>query len=354
MASKTRKKVITSSFGIAEWYGKLYKTLGLRDYPEMMVPGRRECPFLAAVPELAPKGDPKCSKPGGVCSIRKFTLQKDGSIDFGDIVTTCPNRFLESRTVLRFIGDMILGTPDPVVLKEIPFLKRVSSGKVEGDELPEKSEEDVAANPVEKSEDVGSIDLVLMHPEIEPKLWAAVEMQAVYFSGDKMKEDFDKIVVHTGNGIPMPGGNRRPDFRSSGPKRLMPQLQIKVPSLRRWGKKTVVIIDKPFLNSMAPMREVGDVSNADIVWLVVNYRDDDGQAELFVEKTVMTTLEDAVIGLTAGEPTTLKDFEGKLSLKIIQREEAEKRRVAKAAKATTATIDELFLNDSEGRIEEDL
>lgn len=340
MAKKTGAKVITSSFGIAEWYGKLYKTLGLTDYPGMLATGTRECPFLAAAPELAPRGGPKCNKPGGVCSIRKFTLKVDESIEFGDIVTTCPNRFLEDRTVLTFIGEMNLGTSDPVVLKEIPFLKRVSSGKVEGDEIPEKKDEDAPANPVEKAEDVGSIDLVLMHPDAEPKRWAAVEMQAVYFSGDKMKDDFDKITVHTGNGIPMPGGNRRPDFRSSGPKRLMPQLQIKVPSLRRWGKKTIIIIDRPFLNSMAPMREVGDISNADIVWLVVNYKDDISRAELFVEKTVMTTLEDAVIGLTAGEPTTLSDFEAKLGVKIAQRERAERRRLAVGQAAAEAAANE--------------
>ncbi|OCP08010.1 hypothetical protein BC374_17575 [Ensifer sp. LC13] len=100
----------------------------------------------------------------------------------------------------------------------------------------------------------------------------------------------------------------------------MPQLQIKVPSLRRWGKKMVVIIDKPFLDAMAPMETVDHVSNCDIVWVVVNYDEnvDPGKAVLVVEKVVLTTLEASVVGLTAGVPTTMPEFESRLSQKVAQ------------------------------------
>ena len=332
MARRAATRGPKASYGIAEWYGRLFKNLGPADYAELSAPGRKDCPFLLAAPDIAPRGDAKCQKPGGVCSIRNFITSDAGDVTFGDIVTTCPNRFLQDRTVLSYIGDLLLDADDPVVLKEIPFLKRVSSGKVEGEDIDVPEGDEQPADVVEKAEDVGSIDLVLMHPDAEPKRWAAVEMQAVYFSGGAMSADFEVIKVFNGNGLPMPAKARRHDFRSSGPKRLMPQLQIKVPSLRRWGKKTVVIIDKPFLNSMAEMREVKDVSNADIVWVVVNYREDPGEdAVLYVEQAVKTTLEDSVIGLTAGEPTTLSDFEGKLAQKIDQRERAARRRAAAAA-----------------------
>jgi hypothetical protein len=143
-------------------------------------------------------------------------------------------------------------------------------------------------------------------------------MQAVYFSGGSMSKDLPAIHSYNGNGIPMPGAARRPDFRSSGPKRLMPQLMIKVPTLRRWGKKMVVVIDRPFFDALDPMQAVEDISNCDIVWVVVKFDEaqEAGKAVLMIDQTAFTTLEDAVKGLTAGSPTTLTDFEAKLARSV--------------------------------------
>ncbi len=145
-------------------------------------------------------------------------------------------------------------------------------------------------------------------------------MQAVYFSGGKMGADLKVIRAQSDNdnALPMPGAARRPDFRSSGPKRLMPQLQIKVPTLRRWGKKMVVVIDKPFLDAMAPMEHQTHISNCDIVWVVVRFDEDAGsdKARLTIDCTINTTLEDAVKALTSGTPTTLPSFEEKLTRKL--------------------------------------
>jgi hypothetical protein len=115
-----------------------------------------------------------------------------------------------------------------------------------------------------------------------------------------------------------PAKLRRPDFRSSGPKRLLPQLQIKVPTLRRWGKKMAVIVDAAFFNSLGPMEHVDHVSNADIVWCIVTY--DENQtgltAPLRVSALVNTTLESAIVGLTAGKPVTKPEFEQRIEQKI--------------------------------------
>ncbi|NKM27886.1 NotI family restriction endonuclease [Rhizobium laguerreae] len=308
-----------AKYGIAEWYGRLYRNMGASERASYLNPiSIPQCPFLAAVPDLAPNGSTRCSKKGGVCSIRNFTQTDDQDVRFGKITSTCPNRFLEDRTVIDHVGRLMLQSPDPIVVKEIPFLRRITSGIVEGES---------AALPVDQndeqvdSEDVGKIDLVFVHPDKDPPEWCAVEMQAVYFSGASMSRDYEAIKSYTGNGTPMPGGGRRPDFRSSGPKRLMPQLQIKVPSLRRWGKKMVVIIDRPFLDAMAPMDTVGHVSNCDIVWVVVDYDEqrEHGAAQLVVDQILYTTLEDSVVGLTAGVPTTLPEFEAKLTLKVTSR-----------------------------------
>ncbi|NNH58862.1 hypothetical protein HLI01_19085 [Rhizobium laguerreae] len=305
-----------SKYGIAEWYGKLYKNIGSTERQSYLNPlPIPECPFLAAVPELAPRGSTRCSKKGGVCSIRNFTPTQDQDVRFGAITSTCPNRFLEDRTIIAAIGKLMLGTAEPLIAKEIPFLRRVTAGPMDVDESPISDE---ASGEQPDAEDVGKIDLVFVHPDKEPIDWCAVEIQAVYFSGASMSRDYEAIRVYTGNGVPMPGGVRRPDFRSSGPKRLMPQLQIKVPSLRRWGKKMVVIIDRPFLDAMAPMDTVDHVSNCDIVWIVVGYdeQSEPGRAKLFLDKVLYTTLEDSVVGLTAGVPTTLPEFESKLSHKV--------------------------------------
>jgi hypothetical protein len=107
-----------------------------------------------------------------------------------------------------------------------------------------------------------------------------------------------------------PNGLRRPDYRSSGPKRLMPQLQIKVPTLRRWGKKMAVVVDKSFFSSLGQMTRVPHLSNSDIAWFVVDYSTTDG--EIMLENTVFTTLESSVEALTAGVPLSLDVFEAEV------------------------------------------
>jgi hypothetical protein len=84
---------------------------------------------------------------------------------------------------------------------------------------------------------VGKIDEVLVNAEGGTLRWCALEFQAVYFSGDSMENDFEVMREWTGPGVPFPPVQRRPDFRSSGPKRLMPQLQTKVPTISRGGAR---------------------------------------------------------------------------------------------------------------------
>ncbi|MGO8700696.1 MAG: NotI family restriction endonuclease [Limisphaerales bacterium] len=78
---------------------------------------------------------------------------------------------------------------------------------------------------------VGKIDGVLVNNEGGTLRWCALEFQAVYFSGKSMENDFKAMREWAGPGVPFPAAQRQPDFRSSGPKRLMPQLQIKAPTI---------------------------------------------------------------------------------------------------------------------------
>lgn len=161
----------------------------------------------------------------------------------------------------------------------------------------------------EEGGSVGRIDSVLVHPDLDYLRWCAVEMQAVYFSGPALSNDYPLFTDPDTLGIPFPGKIRRPDYRSSGPKRLMPQLQIKVPTLRRWGKKMVVVVDEAFFSSLGRMDNVSDVSNSDIAWFIVGFEEGERTARLVPRGVRYTTLERAVEGLTAGLPVTLGQFE---------------------------------------------
>jgi hypothetical protein len=203
------------------------------------------------------------------------------------------------------VGERILGYPTPTVVKEVDFLKSIIPAEEEG------SEEEATGDSV------GRIDTVLVRPGVSPLQWCALELQAVYFSGDEMGPEY-KVVAETPIGqFPFPVGRRRPDFRSSGPKRLMPQLQIKVPTLRRWGKKMAVVVDKPFFNSLGPMDRIDHLSNADIAWFVVAFSDTGGDfAQMNLDEVFFTTLESAIEGLTAGTPVPLEEFESDLATRL--------------------------------------
>ena len=300
-------------FGIGEWYGKLFTELTADERTELVAQASVRgalpnvpCPFLSR-----PNHSERCNKRGGVCSLRLYARDADSGAGVvvpgneGRLRTTCPNRFRENAMIYRWVGETLLGNPAPVVLGEIGFLSRSTAISGPGRE-----------DPVEAADDVGRIDNVLVAEDGGRLSWCALEIQAVYFQGSGMGEDFSAIARHSGAGVPFPVGTRRLDYRSSGPKRLMPQLEIKVPSLRRWGKKTAVVVDEDFFAALSPMEEVSDVSNCDIAWFVVRYEETAGRVILVPNRVALTTLERAVEGLTAGLPVTLNEFERRIRLKM--------------------------------------
>ena len=132
-----------------------------------------------------------------------------------------------------------------------------------------------------------------------------------------MRNEFALLRHHEGDQLPFPAKSHRPDYRSSGPKRLMPQLQTKVPSLRRWGKKMAVLVDHSFFAAMGRMRPVTHISNSDVLWFIVRYEQTEaGRFRLVPEDVHLTTLEDSVEGLTAGVPASLEIFEQRILDKL--------------------------------------
>ena len=194
----------------------------------------------------------------------------------GRLRTVCPNRFEEGRLIYQWVGEKILGTTDVVSVREVGFLERI----------------DAEGSPA--NDDVGRIDRVLLIPGTSPLEWCALEVQAVYFSGGAMSREWTAIRDHETGNVPFPVSSRRPDYRSSGPKRLMPQLQIKVPSLRRWGKKMAVVVDEDFWGGLGPMDSVNHVSNCDIAWFIVGYDETSTGAKLALREVRLTTLERVV------------------------------------------------------------
>lgn len=288
-------------FGIGEWYGRLFTKLTplqRRELAQLQLARKRDRFPQPCPPRLAEDHDAVCTKEGGVCSIRLYRLKHSTVSVAGELTTTCPYRFNEANAVFEWVGRTVLGDHSPVLVREIGFLEKNRATNKQG------------------TDDVGRIDMVLVHPEKPPLRWCALEMQAVYFSGDSMRQEFESLAHQEDVGVPFPVGKRRPDFRSSGPKRLMPQLQIKVPTLRRWGKKMAVVVDHSFFDSIGSMDAVDDLSNSDIAWFVVRYKEVGPRAELEPDFVRFTTLERTVEGLTGGTPVALQEFERRIEQKL--------------------------------------
>ncbi len=315
-------------YGIAEWFGRditrlspeerqTFGQLAARQDATGNLSEAPPCPFLATLIPTA-----RCNKAGGVCTIRRYA-PADGTAGVtvaGDkVVTVCPLRFLQhvgdGQSLFAWIADKMLDINAPIVVKETPFLRKVSDAA--------RPTEAAAADDEDEGKKAGRIDWILVNPatmaagELE---WCAVETQALYFSGDKMGHEFEAYAAAP-SPILYPSGKRRPDYRSSGPKRLSPQLDVKVPVLRNWGKKVVVVIDRFFFENMneltdAYARARNDQErrdNADVVWFVVDF---DTDMHLRPSTVVYTTLESSRRALNATEPLSKADFTRELKAVI--------------------------------------
>jgi hypothetical protein len=202
------------------------------------------------------------------------------------------------------VGETLLRTKEPIVLSEIGFLDRLRS-----DASPDEDEED-------SKDFIGRIDNVLVHPSQDPLEWCALELQAVYFSGQSMDNEFKMLAQDRTGALPFPAKHRRPDWRSSGPKRLLPQLQTKVPTIRTWGKKMAVVIDEAFYGSLVSLDRERHLSNAEIAWFVVGFDGKPNGWTLVPREVLFTKLDASVKSLTGGVPLSKERFEEQLRLKL--------------------------------------
>lgn len=174
--------------------------------------------------------------PLGVCSLGM------GS----DVTIVCPSRFNESGRVFKDAATLAFGKGSQVVV------------------LPEYKLLTVSSEVEAKDKKIGKVDFML------GKLingcivdFAALEIQAVYSSGGGVGDAFQHYLATSFAGQE---GDLGVDFRSSAQKRLVPQLRLKVPIFRRWGKKFFVAIDSTFFSALPNFGSTSS-GNSEVTWL---------------------------------------------------------------------------------------
>jgi len=192
--------------------------------------------------KLCPFRDTPCTKvskkdPMGICTF------SNGKV----AASVCPVRFLENGRIFRDAANLAFGQGSEFeVFPEIKILKIPGTGAT-------------------KEKKIGKVDYVIGRIE-EHKItdFAAVEVQAVYFSGTEMRTFFNSYIA--GENVDISDSSRGMDFRSSAQKRLVPQLQLKVPVFRRWGKKFFVVVDSVFFSEL-PRFSTTSEANSEVTWL---------------------------------------------------------------------------------------
>jgi hypothetical protein len=243
----------------------------------------RHCPFRDSICTKSSKKNPL-----GICSL------SDGI----EAAAICPVRFLEGDRVFRDAAKIAFGSScEFAVFPEIRVLR-----------IPDRSGK--------RDAKIGKVDFLLGHVEAgQIKDFAALEVQASYFSGEAIRPAMNHFLKHGAldNAI----SDRRPDFRSSAQKRLFPQLQLKVPIFRRWGKKFFVVVDTQFFNSL-PVFKTTTPANSEIIWLKYPIRLHGNRYTMDDPEIVGTQWDDLVTSLREGIAPEREEVLSELQMKLGQ------------------------------------
>lgn len=209
----------------------------------------------------------------------------------------CPVRFLEGNRIFIDAAGIAFGpAANFAVFPEIRILE--IPPKVEGRQ-PQK---------------IGKVDFLLGKIE-EGAItdFAAVEIQAAYFSGGSLR----KVFAHYMAERSMEGldTKRRPDFRSCAQKRLIPQLQLKIPVFRRWGKKFFVVVDSEFFDSL-PGFPATTPNNSELTWLTYRIASDGGQFTLSDPMVIYSEWDEVQNSLREGKPPEPQEIVRELQAKL--------------------------------------
>lgn len=236
--------------------------------------------------------DGPCTKssktdPLGICS-----LSSDN-----EAASLCPVRFLEGGMILRDAARLAFGAG--VSFAAFPEIRILQI--------------DDPAKPG-KLKKIGKVDFVLGAVS-DGKIFdfAALEVQAAYFSGLETRTALRQFIAHGHFGDL--DVFRRPDFRSSAQKRLIPQLQLKVPVFRRWGKKFFVVTDSQFYRSLPAFRSTTS-ANSELTWLVYPIRKNGENFAMSEVQPVFSEWADVETSLREGRAPDPAEIISELQFKL--------------------------------------
>jgi hypothetical protein len=200
---------------------------------------------------------------------------------FGDThlgTPVCPVRFQQGGQMFVDVATAAFGAGQKIVIRPELRILRKENGKK-----------------------AGKVDYIIaaLGPDGKPADFCALEVQAVYVSGNSYYPMFHEFL---NTGVP-PQERRGMDWLSSR-KRLMYQLNLKVPVFRRWGKKFFVAVDKQFFNALPKMRRVPDIENSEVTWVLYDFqrRDDGDRFTMSSPEFYCTEWEDVEVALREGVP----------------------------------------------------
>lgn len=193
----------------------------------------KPCPFQ---PPSTPCTKVSTTDPLGVCM-------------FGDShvgTPVCPCRFIQNNQMFVDVAKAAFGTGKKIAVRPELRILRKENGKK-----------------------AGKVDFIIaaLGADGKPADFCALEVQAVYVSGVSYYPIFHEFLA---SGIP-PQEQRGMDWLSSR-KRLIYQLNLKVPVFRRWGKKFFVAVDRQFFNQLPKMKRVSDIENSEVTWVLYDFQ----------------------------------------------------------------------------------
>lgn len=239
--------------------------------------------------------DGPCNKssttdPIGICSV------SDGA----NAASLCPARFLEGGNIFRDAAQIAFGSSSSFsIFPEIRILQ-VPDPKIPG-----------------SLKKIGKVDFVLGKIDTEVVTdFCAVEVQAAYFSGTETRSLLKYFIAQRNFGTHTTF--RRPDFRSSAQKRQIPQLQLKVPVFRRWGKKFFVVVDSQFYHSLPEFKSTTP-ANSELTWLVYSLARKGERYAMQAVRPTYTEWADVETSLREGRAPDPQDILAELQLKFSPR-----------------------------------
>jgi hypothetical protein len=225
---------------------------------------------------------------GSECPFNRFGCWKKaqhgmgvcgGSSSKGDAVITCPKRF-ETDTVWNDLQEYFFPNSN--------------------DNFDVLSEANIG--------DAGNIDLLAVtHDGDEITDFAAIEIQASYFTGGEIQTKFDEYMAS--NEARSPRASRGMDYRSCVDKRLLPQLLAKVAGVLAWNEPFAVVLQDIAFENSNVLKKTEEVSKqeADIFWFPYEYIEDSPQYRLERNSDVYTTTLQSLIDAFGKIPSLSRD-----------------------------------------------